>query len=244
MVTAKNEKKLIELANDVGVEVIYDCGSRDALDGLELLKNIKSSQELHIFEPNPIAIELCKKNISKEKIDKKIFMNEKALSDNVGKVKFYPINANESITPHKDGNIGASSLFKANPYYPLETFVQNEIEVETITIDKYVENKSAPNLLWIDLQGAEMLMLQGSIQSLQSVKIIYIEVTFREIYIGQPLFYEIDAFLEKNGFKLFEMKSENKFWLFMHKHFGRFINKLGIGNWFTNAIYISKKEKL
>lgn len=32
--TSERNTRLIDLANQSGVKVIYDCGSRDALDGL------------------------------------------------------------------------------------------------------------------------------------------------------------------------------------------------------------------
>ena len=213
--------------------VIYDCGSRDALDGIELAR-LTGARELHVFECNPDAIKLCESNIERYGSGIKIYMNRMAVTDYCGKVRFFPINTEKTVTSAKDGNIGASSLFKANEAYPRERYVQDEIEVEAITLDAYCETHTAPDLLWMDIQGAELAAIKGSTSTLTQVKAVHTEVGFRPMYKGQPLFWDIHRALRKN-FQLVDLAT------------GRWPNSavatltyrvLRTGPWVANAIYV------
>ena len=72
-----------------------------------------------------------------------------------GAVDFYPIDPELTETTHEDGNIGASSLFKASGKYPLEKYVQNKITVESITIEKFCEDNGIETIdfVWMDIYG-------------------------------------------------------------------------------------------
>ena len=182
--------------------VICDIGSRDALEGIALMRLLNGKQ-LHVFEPNPSAARLCRQNLSKfadgEKSDIQVF-NEVAVSDTVGQLKFYPVNI--SLSDNKD--IGFSSLFRINPDYTRRRghIVQGEVIVNAITLDDYFIGKQNPDILWIDVEGAELQVLRGATRVLTNVKLIHIEVSFRPMQVGKPLFWEISRYLKKQGFSL------------------------------------------
>jgi FkbM family methyltransferase len=79
------------------------------------------------------------------------------------------------------------------------------IELFSTTIDNFVnENKIDIKDYdhWvIDLQGAELLALKGSLKSLQSCKSILVEVSDGEVYKNSPNYKEIFRFLEFYNFK-------------------------------------------
>jgi FkbM family methyltransferase len=212
-------------------EVVYDCGSRDALDGLEIAMRTNAS-ELHIFECNPPAVELCRQNVRKHApASLKVTINDMALDERSGTISFYPIDPQKTITPHADGNIGASSLLRAAKDYPNETYVQNEITVKSISLDDYCATHRAPDVLWLDLQGAELRALRGGAKTLDCIDVIHTEVGFRSMYEGQALFWDIDGHLR------------DKFSL-CHVDLGRWpraalplLRLLKKGPWVSNAIY-------
>ncbi|NET44185.1 FkbM family methyltransferase [Okeania sp. SIO2B3] len=80
----------------------------------------------------------------------------------------------------------------------------SKVTVEAKTLDSLLAELELPpedfNLLNIDIQGAELLALQGATNALQFVDGINIEVNYEEIYQGCPLIDDIDEFLEKVGF--------------------------------------------
>jgi hypothetical protein len=56
------------------------------------------------------------------------------------------------------------------------------------------------DLIWMDLQGAELIALQSLGSYLDRVYSIHTEVTHRAMYTGQNMFSEIHAFLLEKGF--------------------------------------------
>lgn len=200
------------------IKTVLDVGSRDATESINL-KRCYPNAQIYAFECNPAAIELCKKNI----IDHSdITLVTKAVSDIVGTLDFYAIDPQQTITAHADGNIGASSLLTANPAYPYEKYVQKKISVESVTLEKWAKEMQVNeiDILWMDLQGAELRAFRGMGNLIGHVKAIFTEIEFNEIYVNQPLFPEIDDYLTSRGFHLL---------------------KLYYAGWFGNALYIQEE---
>lgn len=229
----ENKQRLMEIAAHWPIEVVYDCGSRDALDGLDLAVQT-GAKELHVFECNPPSFEVCRANVAKAALPGvSVFLNDFAIKDEVGTVSFFPIDPARTVSPHAGGNTGASSLLKASRNYRRETYVQNEITVPATALDEYCKTHRPPDLLWMDLQGSELMALRGARATLKSVKVIHIEVSFRPMYVGQALFWDIDDYLRPD----FDLA---------HLDLGRWPKVLPLyrllktGPWVVNAIYAQR----
>ena len=61
------------------------------------------------------------------------------------------------------------------------------------------------DLLKIDVQGAELLVLENATTTLSQTSVVHCEVEFSEIYMGQPLFSSVDQLLRANGFCLIDL---------------------------------------
>lgn len=224
---------LIDLFRLAGpIRRIFDCGSRDALDGIHLLESL-AAQELHTFECNPDALALCRRNIEASGSREKITLVPKAIAAKAGKLTFYAIDPERTETPHLDGNIGASSLFRANNKYSKERYVQRPIQVEAISLDEYCSNVPPPDLLWMDLQGAEAMALDGAKNVLPEIRVIHVEVAFRRVYLDQALFRDVHARL-KDGFQLREVD------LGRWPRFPKLYSALNFGPWIGNAVYVNR----
>jgi len=86
----------------------------------------------------------------------------------------------------------------------------SKVKVTTVTLDDLMTRLSLNmqdfNVLYIDVQGSELLVLQGaSNQVLGHIDYIYTEVSSEEHYINGVLLTEIDDFLCCRGFKLKEI---------------------------------------
>lgn len=176
--------------------IFFDLGSRDCLEAIEFSKRFPNAI-IYSFEPNPSAVIIARKNIINFP---NINLIEKAVSNTNGKIKFFSINPNLTDTPHEDGNIGASSIFKASGKYLQENYIQDEIEVESTTIEAFCKenNISKINFLWMDLQGAEYLAIKGIPKSiLKNIDLIHTEAENFEIYKGQYFFKDVHSLLKK-----------------------------------------------
>lgn len=122
-----------------------------------------------------------------------------AVSDQSGEVTLHVTSYDESssILPLK----------RHKELYPLieET---SRLTVPSRTLDELLrelgENPSDYNLLNIDIQGAELLALQGGMGALRHIEAIYTEVNYQEMYEGCALIDQLDAFLGSNGFRRVE----------------------------------------
>jgi FkbM family methyltransferase len=78
----------------------------------------------------------------------------------------------------------------------------------TTTLDCWARDADIGRIdaLKVDVQGAELDVLRGGEQSLESVRVIETEVEFQGLYQGQPLFTDVDRFLRERGFSLWRLR--------------------------------------
>lgn len=180
--------------------VIFDVGSRDGAQSVEFYHAFPHAR-IYAFECNPNTLDLCRANIAP--FADRITLIEGAVCDYDGRIAFYPIDPERTITTWADGNPGASSLFRSNGQYTVETYVQNETEVPCHRLDTVMRDHGIErvDLVWMDIQGAELLALQGMGAHLDGVDYLHVEVSHRAIYDGQVLFDQLDAFLRRRRFQ-------------------------------------------
>jgi len=127
-----------------------------------------------------------------------------AMSDTVGDATLY-------VTKHPM----CSSLYQPNEAYlnrfsDLIEFMGLDfvVGIETTTIDAFCQDEGIEEIdfLKVDVQGADLKVLQGSKSILsRSVLAVQVEVLFCELYENQPLFSDVDTFLRQQGFTLFNL---------------------------------------
>ncbi|MCG3204383.1 MAG: hypothetical protein KCHDKBKB_01098 [Elusimicrobia bacterium] len=85
--------------------------------------------------------------------------------------------------------------------------VEKTVQVSVDTLDHALNSVHvAPDFMKLDVQGAEIEVLRGAEESLDSLLGLEVEVEFAEVYKGQPLFSHIDEFMRSHGFALFDLK--------------------------------------
>ncbi|MDO9374773.1 MAG: FkbM family methyltransferase, partial [Ferruginibacter sp.] len=171
--------------------VIIDCGAHDGSDSIELAKLFRKAC-IHSFEPVRNLHERLARNV---KEFPNIHIHRIALSDENGIRRFYisegQSDASSSLLPPASHLIDhPSTLFSA------------EVMVNTLTLDTWAQTHGITqiDMLWLDMQGFEMKMLQASQTILSTVSVIHTEVSTRETYRGVALYPELRAFLEALGF--------------------------------------------
>lgn len=175
---------------------VLDIGSRDAEEA-KVLADHFCNATIHAFEPNPPQYRTC---VATATPYPRIKVSQLALSDKEGELDFYVAM----------DNVGASSLLKPTfiPHVGHNKF--EVIKVPCVTLDSWCEqNNVQPEILWMDVQGNELNVLKGAVESLKTVKAIATEVGLIPYYEGHTMRDDILKFLEEQGF---ELVNETKAW--------------------------------
>ncbi len=77
--------------------------------------------------------------------------------------------------------------------------VERKSEIQTRRLDD-IEEARETDFLKLDVQGAELSILQHATETLKHVSVIQAEVNFVPIYKDQPLFADVDSYLRGQGF--------------------------------------------
>ncbi len=111
-----------------------------------------------------------------------------------------------SMTMHRSAFSASSSLLEmadlhkdAFPFTAPETL--ERVEVDTLDRIAGALDLQREILLKIDTQGYEKSVLLGGIQTLELVRLVIVELSFSELYRGQPLYAEVAGFLASLGFE-------------------------------------------
>lgn len=125
-----------------------------------------------------------------------------ALSDHGGAQEFDILGADS-----------CSSLLSVKPESPfvgrqIDVSVKQRLEVKLRTLDDLLAEQqwTGPiDLLKLDTQGTELQVLRGATRTLPTVRVVFVEVSFRSLYEGDALFPEIHQFLSAAGFRFYSI---------------------------------------
>lgn len=106
-----------------------------------------------------------------------------------------------------------SSLYEPNidflaHYTNPERFdTQKTKDLQTTTLDQSLRKHGIDeaHFIKLDTQGSELNILKGGLFSLEKCVGIEVEVEFAELYKRQPLFHEVDHFIQNQGFELYDI---------------------------------------
>ncbi len=100
-------------------------------------------------------------------------------------------------------DISFGSVFKKPQFFEVE----RREPVETETLDQALQGAglSGPSYLKLDVEGAELEILEAAPQAVASLLAVKVEVSFLPFRKGQPLAADIDAFFRARGFQLMDL---------------------------------------
>jgi len=188
------QKQLFSGADDL---VIFDVGAYVG-EVAATYKKLFPQSTIYCFEPFPDSFQkvnrLCR--------DASIKAYQIAFSNKEGKTTFninVDLSCNSLLPP-------TESDFKC---YSAKSIKDGEIQVETNTLDNFCAGTkiSYIDILKLDVEGTEVKVLEGASKMLskQAIKLIYSEVMFIPHYDGGCMFHELDAFLNRYGYTLFNL---------------------------------------
>ena len=82
--------------------------------------------------------------------------------------------------------------------------MQDEIKTNCHRLDTVMSkyNIDTVDIIWMDLQGAELLALKGLADKLKYVQYMHVEISHKEMYTGQVLFNELNSYILAHGFNI------------------------------------------
>ena len=80
-------------------------------------------------------------------------------------------------------------------------------EIPIITINDICRerNLQGPYLVKADVQGAELLVLDGASEILEQTELVILEVSFFRFAEGFPDFYDVIEYMKKHGFVVYDI---------------------------------------
>ena len=109
---------------------------------------------------------------------------------------------NVSINVHKD--FVGSSLLKESDGSIIDG-VSREIPVDTLDNMCAKRKMNGPYLIKVDVQGAELKVLDGAKNLLAETEMVLLEVSLFDFHKGGPQFYDIVSYMKKNGFVVYDI---------------------------------------
>lgn len=191
-------------------KIVFDIGAHIGFHSIYFARLVGPNGKIYSFEPNPKNIERFKIILEKnEDIRKIISVFDIAVSDNFGFEKF---NMSEDI---ESGRSSGGFIDTADPIWDKEAFKQRgftETNVKTIPTDLFKEKleiQDAPDIIKIDVEGAEFLILLGAKNILLNKKpIIFLEIhsmknMFNVVYFLSSLSYKLEILEEEKDGRIF-----------------------------------------
>lgn len=146
---------------------------------------------IHAFEPLPAAADTFQRLFAR---DPHVRLHRVAIGEREATAAFHVADRQDSSSLLRPG-AGQRAAFGVSE--------ASAIEVAVRPLGAMLDLSALPRpiLMKIDVQGAELAVLEG-ISALEAIDVVYVELSFVELYEGQPLFDEVAAHLAARGFAL------------------------------------------
>jgi len=191
------------LLSDIEVATIFDLGANIGDTALQY-SNLFTKAKIYAFEPFPDLFQKLQARFRKNNLVKPI---KAAVADTSSDRNFYITrhSASHSLLPPSD-----NAEKWMDPRADNDAFqILKQIEVPVVTIDGFCKQESIDeiHILKMDIQGGELMALEGAKGKLRqgSILLIYTEMLFVPIYKGQASYHNICNFLSEYGYSLFDM---------------------------------------
>ncbi len=188
----------MKIIDHYSIDTLFDIGA-NAGQYSSNMRELGYRKKIISFEPLKSAFEELKKASSK---DNNWFVNNYALG-----------NENIRSMINVSGNSYSSSILNMLPSHlkgaPESKYIaQEEIEIKKLdSIFNSFCNKEDRVMIKIDTQGYEKKVIDGANESLNSIKIIQLEMSIFPLYENEMLFIEMINYLDNKGFQLFSLEN-------------------------------------
>lgn len=180
-----------------GIDTVFDVGANIGQYARSLRQDGYDGRIIS-FEAVPEVHDILRENAV---LDENWFVGENvALSDSEGTAVFY----------RSFNSVSSSLLIPTSESTQAcdQSGICEKLSVPTTCFDRLFESHTTSEnkvMLKIDVQGAEMKVLVGSLKSLSRITLIQLEMNIPGVYEGQATYFEVDQFLRQHCFTLVDV---------------------------------------
>jgi FkbM family methyltransferase len=178
---------------------LFDVGARGGID--PRWRPFHAYIEAIGFEPDPTECERLNREAASQSPPVRFLPH--ALAKGSGEVTFYEANwpPASSIYPPND------EFLEPFPYATHLLGVKGERRIDAVSLDEACRREGIwPDCLKLDVEGAELQVLEGGERASGGALVLELEVEFAPLRTGQPLFADVDAYLRSRGWSLLGLR--------------------------------------
>lgn len=169
---------------------LIDAGANKGQFSLAF-RSIRPQARIVAFEPLPEAADTFEKLFASDN-NSEVFRI--ALGASEGRADFHVADRPDSSSLLKPGEQQAQA-FNVHPATTMTVAVRR--------LDECIDLRAlrSPVFLKVDVQGGELGVFEGCVD-MSNIDFVYVELSFVELYEGQPLFQEVSDYLTARGFRI------------------------------------------
>lgn len=175
--------------------IVVDVGAADGKIST-MFMNYFSCSSIYSFEPVKTTFEELTSAVSGRK---QIHIFNMGLAAQKGE-----------LVLNKSNRITSSSLFPIEKNIKDSYFSKNiskvgEEKIMLSTLDSEIPKEQPVHLIKLDVQGYELEVLKGGVNTLSRTSIVLIEMQNHDLYIGAPKYHTLDDYLRSINFTLYSI---------------------------------------
>jgi len=217
------EIQILELFDKNDKLTIFDIGACEGESSIRYSRIFPNSK-IYTFEPNPSNFKLVEKNIENFSSREQITPFQLCLTDKTGTAEFYISSGTPEEFKEKevDWDFGNKSSSLLPPDKTLEAFdwlkFNDVVQVKTERLDNLMKENNIDQIDFIhmDVQGAELMVLNGSGEKISRINNIWLEVEGIPLYKGQPIRKDVEKYMRNIGYvkilDSFDKVAGDQFW--------------------------------
>ena len=178
----------VDVIRHCAAETLLDVGANKGQFSLAF-RSLRPDAQIIAFEPLPEAADVYAQVFEGDALTR---LERTALASGEGTARFHVADRADSSSLLRPGQ-GQERAFGVHP--------ASTIEVSVKRLDDCIDLTTLvrPSLMKVDVQGAELRVFEGC-DAIELIDFIYVELSFVELYEGQPLFGEVVHHLSDRGF--------------------------------------------